>query len=97
MILLNIFINQLLCVPGENPEEPVDPFTPDEACKCGCTLHQDSGKIVATTRSNCGGGSVIWKIQCNPEHVIHLNFQHFTLDLINRETFINVSTYGRFQ
>ena len=76
--------------------EPGDLLNPDELHKCGGTMLQNSGKIIATTRATCGaggsgGGSLTWKIKVADGHVVHLRFQVFNMDMNNRGTWVKVS------
>ena len=76
--------------------EPGDLLNPDDLHKCGGTMLQNSGKIIATTRAICGaggtgGGSLTWKIKVAEGHVVHLRFQLFNMDVNNGGTSVKVS------
>ena len=71
----------------ETTMSPINPFTPDPNCKCGCAMMDQGGKIVSSIHCR---GSTIWIIQVEKGYTIHISFEIFTLDPEDSKTWLKV-------
>ena len=68
---------------------PTRHYTVDPACDCGCSTTSPAAYIVSS--STCRSGTVLqWYIDVGDEHVVHLQFDRFTLDGENPYSWIKV-------